>query len=65
MVEQHNVPVCGSRSDDIAPKFSVLCTEKPHHEGDHKTIFSVIEEDFINGRNDKVGIEYRWPNHHG
>jgi hypothetical protein len=47
------IEVCGERSEEIQPNFHVICTEKPDHEGDHRTVYSV-------DINIKKGFEYSW-----
>lgn len=54
MVKTNRIPVCGVQSTEIQPKFSVICTETPNHEGDHRTVFSVNPAD-------NTGFEYSWP----
>lgn len=65
MIKISTVPVCGARSMEIQPKFSVLCTEKPNHEGEHRVIYSVQDrprEFSLHGGNAEIlGVEYSWP----
>ena len=53
MIQMYKVPVCGA-SEALQPSLRIICTEKPGHEGDHRTIYSVESER-------KTGFEYRWP----
>jgi hypothetical protein len=53
-VKVERVRVCGARSHEVQPKFSVICTEPQNHEGDHTTIYSVDSAT-------KLGFRYSWP----
>lgn len=60
----NKVAVCGAKSEEIQPKFTVLCTEAPNHEGDHRTIYSVNEPEerkYGEEKSPVFGFEYRWP----